>query len=214
MFEYLSSTDVYVIDKNCEFLGISRRILIENVGREVCNYIIKNFPNIKKVLVLVGPGYNGCDGLATAKYLLNHDLDIKVITLFKLRDVKLPEMYELVNYLKMFNVDVYECSNKIELLSISNLITQWPEIIIDAIFGVGFKGILTELYSTAIELVNLSSAKKISIDVPSGLNSDTGEVLDKAVKADITLTIHKPKIGFTKENAREYVGEVLSLIHI
>ncbi len=84
-------------------------------------------------------------------------------------------------------------------------------MIIDAIIGTGIRGILREPpQATAIELINKSSAYKVAVDIPSGLDPpDTGEVRDIAVKAHVTVTMHRPKTGLIKEGVNQYVGELM-----
>ncbi|TRZ79632.1 MAG: NAD(P)H-hydrate epimerase, partial [Nitrosopumilales archaeon] len=72
------------------------------------------------------------------------------------------------------------------------------EIIVDGILGTGISGNIREPYSSAISLINQSHAFKLAVDVPSGLDPDTGLVNDKCVKADVTITFHKMKIGMPK----------------
>ncbi len=101
----------------------------------------------------------------------------------------------------------------VEVIRVRNL-SDMPEYveadaIIDALLGIGVKGKVRDIYAKAIECINKSKGVKISIDIPSGLDPDSGEVLGVAVKADITVTLHKPKVGFTKNP--HYVGKLMVL---
>jgi NAD(P)H-hydrate epimerase len=73
------------------------------------------------------------------------------------------------------------------------------DIIIDGIFGTGIKGTIKEPHSSMIDAINRSKAYKVAVDVPSGLDPDTGEVHDKCVKADATITFHRMKKGLLKK---------------
>ena len=78
----------------------------------------------------------------------------------------------------------------------------------DAILGTGFIGKLEGLYSKVISLINSSNKKVISIDIPSGLNADTGIAESQAIKADTTVTLGKAKLGFKNKNAKKYIGQL------
>ncbi|MCR3955013.1 MAG: NAD(P)H-hydrate epimerase, partial [Gudongella sp.] len=84
---------------------------------------------------------------------------------------------------------------------------QGSDLIVDAIFGIGISREVTGLYRKAIEIINESGKPVISVDIPSGLNGDTGEVMGVSVNADRTITFHRVKNGLV--NAVEYTGEVI-----
>ena len=73
-----------------------------------------------------------------------------------------------------------------------------PDIIIDGILGTGISGTIREPHASAIDLINYLSAYKVAVDVPSGVNPDTGETANKFVKADMTVTFHRMKRGIPK----------------
>jgi len=81
------------------------------------------------------------------------------------------------------------------------------EVIVDAIFGIGFRGLVSGVYARALQFMNESKGLKVAIDVPSGVNADTGDVGGIAFKADLTVTFHRIKRGLIK--AKEYVGELI-----
>ncbi|HLA21943.1 MAG TPA: NAD(P)H-hydrate epimerase, partial [Nitrosopumilaceae archaeon] len=81
------------------------------------------------------------------------------------------------------------------------------DIIVDGILGTGISGKIREPYASAIDLINKSKAFKLALDVPSGLDPDTGNVSDKCVKADVTITFHKMKVGMPKR--KDMCGTIL-----
>ena len=100
--------------------------------------------------------------------------------------------------------------NKIPLIEVtdSSVIPKvTADIIIDALLGTGTKGKLKPPISQVVDYINSLKAFKIAVDVPTGIDSDTGEVLGTAVKADLTVTFHKAKPGL--EKAKKYVGELV-----
>ncbi len=90
--------------------------------------------------------------------------------------------------------------------SVNLIITSDPveidldaDIVVDGILGTGISGKIREPYASAIDVINKSHAFKLAIDIPSGMDPDTGNVDDKCVKADVTITFHKMKIGMLKK---------------
>jgi len=81
------------------------------------------------------------------------------------------------------------------------------DIIIDGIFGTGIKGIIGEPHSSAIDAINRSKAYKVAVDVPSGLDPDTGKIHDKCVRADATITFHRMKKGLPSK--KSICGEII-----
>ncbi len=200
-----------VIDRNCEYLGIPRRILMENAGREVAKYIVENFPNIRKITVVSGLGDNGGDGAVAARYLYEWGRDVKFILLGKVSDSKSEIARQNFEINKSIGIDFIEITNTFELYANMELIVSWPEVVVDAVLGTGIRGALREPQYSAIKLINMSKALKISVDVPSGLDPDSGDVRDIAVKADVTITMHKPKRGLLLEKASRYVGKLVTV---
>ncbi len=209
MASVVSSFEMAVIDRNCEFLGISRRILMENAGRGVAEVVKSKFPDVRRVCVVAGLGDNGGDGVVAGRYLHNWGLDVRIILLGREQDVRSELLLENLQIVKTLGIEVVEVVSSLELYACSDLIVKWPDVVIDAIIGTGLRGALREPQYSAVRLINLSGARKIAVDVPSGLDPDTGRVTDAAVKADITVTMHKPKPGLLREEAKKYVGELV-----
>jgi NAD(P)H-hydrate epimerase len=109
---------------------------------------------------------------------------------------------------RLWGVELAVAQSPLELLALQDWF-MWAHVIVDAVLGTGIRGALREPHATAIELMNIAPAPKVAVDVPSGLDPDTGEVRDKAVKAALTVTFHKPKRGLLTESARRYVGELV-----
>ena len=205
----LTTTEMYMIDRNCEYLGIPRRILMENAGREVAKYIIENYPDKRRITVICGLGDNGGDGAVAARYLHEHDREVKLIILGRIEDSRSEIARENFKIAKLIGVETYEITTPFELYSIMDIIVTWPDIIVDAILGTGIRGALRDLQYNAIRLINMSKALKICVDVPSGLDPDTGTVRDVAVRGDVTITMHRPKIGLLNRDAEKYVGKLI-----
>ncbi len=182
--------------------------LMENAGRAVAEEVMKRYsPNEStKVLVVAGSGNNGGDGLVAARYLSGAGIDTTVVLLVTPERVKTDVARKNFKRLKETLASVRVAP------SLSTLRRRWREvkgaaIIIDAIFGTGIKGDVREPMAEAIRMISASSGVKIALDIPSGLDPLTGEAAGEVVRADLTIALHKAKVGL--RNRREYTGEVV-----
>ncbi len=205
----ITTLEMRVIDRNSEYMGIDRHVLMENAGRSVATTVIERYPSARRVLVVAGLGDNGGDGLVAAKYLHSWGREVKVVLLGRIGDARERLVVDNLLVLRGLNVDIVEAPTPYDLLANQELFHPWAEVIIDAIIGTGIRGVLREPQATAIELINKSSAHRVAVDVPSGLDPDTGEVRDIAVKAHVTVTMHRPKVGLVREGAAQYVGDLV-----
>ncbi|MBO8180741.1 MAG: NAD(P)H-hydrate dehydratase [Archaeoglobus sp.] len=188
--EVISSRDMQILDTNCEYFGLSRMLLMENAGRGVAEEIMKRFYK-GKVQIFAGSGNNGGDGFVAARHL--KDFEVEIFLLGK------PKTELAIKNL--------EICRKAEIPVKEGLPEEVDsDVVIDAMLGTGVKGKLREPYGTAVKMINESDAFKVAVDVPSGLNPDTGDY-EKAVKADLTVTFHKAKPGLDK--AKDVCGEVV-----
>ncbi|GIU71876.1 MAG: hypothetical protein KatS3mg003_1355 [Candidatus Nitrosocaldaceae archaeon] len=198
--EAISTKTMYEIEENAHRMGMLRIFMMENAGNGVARHIIDNFDlNNKRVVAIAGTGNNGGDALVASRHLARYTKPY-VILLGEKADIKTNEART--------NYSILEKMNKsIELLNVKEVneklinVIKEADIIIDGIFGIGIKGKIREPHATIIDLINDSSAYKVAVDVPSGLDPDTGMILDKCVKADVTITFHKAKHGLLKSNA-------------
>ncbi|MEO0084907.1 MAG: NAD(P)H-hydrate dehydratase [candidate division WOR-3 bacterium] len=185
-------------------------LLMENAGREIAKSVVSYIANkqIKKpkILIVAGPGNNGGDGFVCARHLLAKidDIAILLIALFDKQyqgDAK-------VNYDAITKMAQVDQRIKVVENSLSKLGQFQADIIIDAIFGTGFKGSPSGIFRQAIERINRLNGYKISVDIPSGVNGDTGEVADLAVKADLTITMGLIKTGQMLYPGRLFCGRL------
>lgn len=196
------------IDANSAKLGVPRILLMENAGRALAEYIINKFKELKnkKIVIVAGTGNNGGDGFVAARHLANYSAKITVILLGY--EVKTSEALLNWNGINKMNKTIQikkmdDFSFKEDLV----LDILEADIIIDAIFGTGVKGILLEPHSKTIDLINQSKAFILSVDIPSGLDPLTGEIHDKSVIANTTITFHRYKIGLM--NRKDITGRLM-----
>ena len=200
MRRHITSEEMAALDENCKYYGLIPLQLMENAGANVANMIKKRFKSKgTSVMILAGKGNNGGDAFAAARHL--HGFDVKIILLGRSKDLRTEETHRNMRILKENGFDIAEITDSSALKTLYK-----PDVIIDAIFGTGISGKIREPEATAIDLINDANAFVVAVDVPSGLDPDTGES-EKAVRADLTVTFHSAKRGLL--NATEYVGELV-----
>ena len=184
---------MYQIEENGHQLGFPRQLMMENAGASMVKQLLNKFGNLssKNILVFAGLGNNGGDALVVARHLAGHDSKVTVILLGDAKDIKTEECRTNWQILKkMKSVKLTHAINEVSDLK--------PDIIVDGILGTGISGTIREPQASAIDLINNTKAFKIAVDVPTGLDPDTGLTADKYVRADMTVTFHKMKRGMTK----------------
>ncbi|MCX9014767.1 MAG: NAD(P)H-hydrate dehydratase [Candidatus Methanoperedens sp.] len=196
----ITSSRMAAIDVNCEYLGIKSLQLMENAGAGVAGVVREKKPE-GKIIIIAGKGNNGGDAFVTARHLKG--MDVTVILIGKKDDIKTQEAKHNWKALEKTSIPLHQVTDPAQLPAL----LKDAGIIIDGIFGTGIKGIIREPESTAIDLINASGAYVISIDVPSGFDPDGGD-FDKSVRANLTATFHKMKVGLLPATAREYTGGI------
>ena len=185
-------------------------VLMENAGRS-CAELVKY--HLKKanacVCVFCGTGNNGGDGFVIARHLINASVRVRVIICGdsnKIKDdakINLDVLREMGQPVEELNVSDSNLENRISIF------TTDAAIIVDAIFGTGLNGQLGEDYIRLIECINSQGNKIMAVDIPSGLDCDTGRPLGAAIKADWTVTFVAMKKGFVfNGESSQYTGEV------
>ena len=178
-------------------------ILMENAAEQI-------FRNIRtlgnRYIIFCGNGNNGADGLAIGRKLIFDNKDVLFI-LLKPRKNPTEEFQVNFNILKSLKVNMVIIDDIDKLDEIQHLIEEFP-IVIDSIFGIGLDRKLNDFYFKIIDIINNSNKKIIAVDVPSGLDADSGRPLGSAVKAHITYTVEVIKKGFIEYSALEYLGDL------
>ena len=178
-------------------------ILMENAAEQ----IFRNIRTLEnRYIIFCGNGNNGADGLAVGRKLIFDNKDVLFI-LLKPRENPSEEFQINFNILKSLNANMIIIDNIDKLDEIQQLIEEFP-IVIDSIFGIGLDRKLNDFYLKIIDIINNSKKKIIAVDVPSGLDADSGRPLGNAVKAHITYTVEVIKKGFLNYKAIEYLGKI------
>ena len=191
-------------------LGVPSIILMENAGRSTAEVALKMLGKKKRVLVVCGVGNNGGDGFVAARHLANAGKKVAIYIvgdLAKLKDDPRINLDILRNLRLKASVPFgNEKGTENFILRFPSLLSK-ADLIIDAVFGIGIKSKVRSPMSEVIESMNKTGKPILAVDVPSGLDADTGRPLGVAIKAKKTVTFVAMKKGFAK--AKRYCGKIV-----
>ena len=175
-----------------EKLGVSVLVLMENAGRSVAEEALKTLKDKKRagVVIVCGKGNNGGDGLVACRHLMCRGIKPKIFLAAKISQVRGEARVNLDILLKM-KQRVVEVNNK-NLASVRRSILE-SGLIIDAMLGVGIKREVGGIFRDLINIINMSKAYVVAVDVPSGLDADSAKALGCCVKADKTVTFWRKR---------------------
>ncbi len=191
------------IEENGHQMGFSRKFMMENAGAAATKRLVEKLGDVKSknVLVFAGLGNNGGDGLVIARHLAGYGSSVTVFLLGQPDNIRSEECSWNWNLLK--KMKSVKSLTGVKLEQLNNLEF---DIIIDGILGTGISGEIREPQASAITFINKSNAFKLAIDVPSGVDPDTGNKNLPHVKADMTVTFHRMKVGMPKRT--DVCGEI------
>ncbi len=204
----MTREQVRAFDQNAiDVLKIPGIVLMENAGLACAQKALSMLSSQGKgqVCIFCGPGNNGGDGYVVGRHLLNHGFRVRVVIVGDLDKVRGDALIHLT-ILRQLHVPI-------EPLTPGHLtdlaVPEFSDLIIDALLGTGLKGPLKPPYRDLIEAINKAEKPILAVDVPSGLDCDTGIPLDHtAIQADQTVTFVAVKAGFLNPDAAQYTGRV------
>ncbi len=186
--------------------GVPSIVLMENAAIACVNELKKDFGCLKgkRTAIFCGKGNNGGDGFAIARHLCSAGADVSVFLVCGSEfsgDAKIN--FDIINKIDAINTDVISDTDNLKYIIRAN------DIIVDAIYGTGIRGSVTGISYDVINEINENSSYTLSVDVPSGINSDSGEVCGICVNAHKTVTFASYKIGMLLFPAADYIGETV-----
>ena len=225
MIQILSVQDIKQAELESYSMGESSNSLVKKAANSISDYIVTEFPKDTNtnIVIISGAGNNGNDGILAGCYLATKGYNVTIFR-FKNKNLVLPDYVRLeinernktkdIEYFEFSNVSYFE-EQLFEQLSLAN-------IIVDSLLGIGMNRPLSEDLSNLVNIINSFSSNKntvISIDIPTGINADTGEVYNNdilennklAVSADKLLVLNYPKIGLFNLPALEYFQDYVVL---
>lgn len=202
--EYLTPDEMREVEERAGAKGLGTDKLMEDAGKAVASIIDDRYPVTvaKRVLVVSGTGNNGGDGFVAARYLKKGRsvLVLLVGTPYAIRTEEARKNWEKVEG------SVVSVGDATGLRKHKKYFDR-ADVIVDAILGTGARGGLREPAATAVDMINSSGAVKVSVDIPTGLDPLTGEAPGAVVRANLTIALHRPKVGIRGKD--EYTGEVV-----
>ena len=190
--------------------GIPGLVLMENAGLSVVQSILEHFwerrSSGRKVLILAGPGNNGGDGLVVGRHLHNRGAGVEILL------TAAPDSYggDAAVNLKIVTAAgiphwVFDPDG---LERLAGALDR-ADLIVDALFGTGFRGMPEEPLASLIRMVNASGKPVLAVDLPSGMEADTGVVAGACIRADLTVTLALPKLGLYLDPGAGYTGKIV-----
>lgn len=195
------SVDRWAIGK----LGLPGIALMENAGRGAAESLLRSNPS-GPVCVVAGGGNNGGDGYVIARHLANAGIEVEILSLIPMD--KLSGDAEInAKVAENLQIPIRRLTLPDELDVLRSRLDR-AEWIVDALLGTGLSSNVRTPFDDAIRAINESSARVLAVDVPSGLDCDTGEPLGIAVRAHRTVTFVALKTGFLNPEASRWLGEL------
>jgi hydroxyethylthiazole kinase-like uncharacterized protein yjeF len=188
-------------NRTIEECGIPGTVLMERAGLAVVTRLKELFGR-KRVVVIAGPGNNGGDGMVVARELHNQGWDVEAFLISDPRKIRGDALSQYNSAVK-FGVRMKSTE---ELLARRSSIFRKHSVIIDAILGTGLSKNVAGKILEVVQIINGSGLPVISVDIPSGVSSDNGQVMGDAVKADCTVTFGLPKRGHILYPGAGYAG--------
>ena len=208
-FRAVTAREMREIDRRTtEEFGVPGYELMERAGRAVAEKAAESVGLPPKIiLVLAGKGNNGGDGLVAARYLHQKGYSVQVFLFSEGKKLKADPARNFVANAKL-NIPTRVVGEHFAWETVPELFRD-SDLIIDALFGVGLERDLEEPYRGLIENVNRSGRRVVSVDIPSGLDSDTGKIHGAAIHATVTVAMGLAKKGFYEGEGPRLTGEVV-----
>ena len=199
----ISVDQMYQIENKGHDMGFLKKFMMENAGAAAVRRLIEKAGSVdsKNIVIFVGLGNNGGDGLVMARHLAGHSANVTVMLLGTPDKIKTEE--------SNWNWSILEKMPSVKLISGDSINFDFvPDILVDAILGTGITGEIREPYASAINYINETKCYKFAVDVPSGLDPQTGDTANIFTKCDMTVTFHKMKQGIPKR--KDLTGELFA----
>nr|MBP8206766.1 NAD(P)H-hydrate epimerase [Acinetobacter sp.] len=171
--------------------------LMKQVAWTVAQRLIPIFQNndMQRIAICCGKGNNAGDGYLVAKYLLQVGFGVDIYAV------------ESGSSLDLYQAEIEAREAGLKITSGFAFYSKY-DVYIDALFGIGLNRELNDQWQTVIQNINAQTGLKIALDIPSGLNANTGQPLPCAIKADYTLTVFGLKAGLFTGQAKEFCGQI------
>lgn len=217
---HLSREDLRAIDRLAtEEFGIPSIVLMENAGRNAAELVLRVLAEKRergspanRVAIVCGAGNNGGDGAVVARHLANRDVVVELLATHG-ADALAGDAAIMRRAAERMGIVAHDVSTA-KRLDAATAVLAGADVVVDALLGTGFAGTVRPLVARVIDRVNAVRAKSagrqivVALDLPSGLDADTGAPSNATVVADLTVTFAASKSGFRHPGAADYLGRV------
>lgn len=195
--------------ESSEVYGIPELVLMENAGVQVANEVEALFTSVqqKKICLCCGSGNNGGDGFVAARHLANGGAKVKVFLLGDMQHVSEAAQTNL-DVISNMNIDILQIASDRDWDKVQ-VSLAFADALVDGLLGTGFQGELRESAEKLIHMINAAKKPVVAIDLPSGIEADTGAVAAAAVAASVTVSFGLPKLGLLFYPGAPYVGKLM-----
>lgn len=193
--------------RTIEEAGIAGVTLMERAGAGVVAHLERRYgpPRGKTVTVLCGKGNNGGDGFVVARLLHRHKAKVRVVTMAPVAELGGDAATMYRRYVRQAGPSAVRAfSSGTE----HRPLLKTSDLLVDALLGTGLSSAVTGRYGEAIDALNEANRPVVAVDLPSGIHADTGAMLGKAVRADLTVTLGLPKLGLYQRQGIDHAGRV------
>lgn len=192
-------------------MGIPGIVLMENAAVRMTEEILKDYGSVvnRNIFLFAGKGNNGGDAFAVARHLCNGGANAVVFVLAAKKDITGDARTNL-DILEKMGVETVEVLDSSKLGDISARL-DGAHLVVDGIFGTGLKGGIKGFISDVVKLINEKNKPVIAVDIPSGVNGETGEAGEECIKAYKTVTFGFPKFGHFLHPGCDFVGELITV---
>jgi NAD(P)H-hydrate epimerase len=186
-------------------LQIPGLVLMENAARGVADHLVSRITTDARIVILCGPGNNGGDGLALARQLAARSVNSEVLLIAAGRQLSKDAAANL-SFLQGSGIPVVNCDNDLQPAFNELQTLNGNDWIVDALLGSGLQGPPRQPFDEIITAANHSPAQVLAVDIPSGLDCDSGLPLGATIRATLTVTFVAQKSGFQNPSAAPFIG--------
>ncbi len=192
--------------ENANRYGVDEWLMMEHAAISLFLAVEDEMENLygKNVLVVAGKGNNGGDAMASARNFIEAGCNVEVLLALGEPTGKLPKKHLEILKKMGIRVEKYESSNKEKV----KVMIQNADVVLDGILGTGASSLVSDELKMLIDLINEYSKYTVSVDLPSGLESNTGKILGRSIQADMTVTFGLLKSGMLLYPGKEYCGKI------
>ncbi|MDR7491927.1 MAG: NAD(P)H-hydrate dehydratase [Armatimonadota bacterium] len=188
-----TAAEIREIDRRAEEeYGLPGPVLMEQAGRRAAEVVRREVPAARRCVVLAGKGRNGGDGLVASRHLAAAGWRVEVLLAAREEELG-PDIRQTLIRARAAGVEVMPVTSP--ALAGAEALLSTADVILDALFGTGFRGTLVGIAARLVEAANAAPAPIVALDIPSGVDADTGAVRGPAITARTTVTMGLPKVG-------------------